>query len=140
MTGYSSSYFRYKCDVDNCYYEQLPNWDDLIACLPRGIRPTDVDGMVEINGHVLFLEEKRAGVAPHEGQRRALWSLSERDNIRTVFFRPRPALQATTDLECLIFGDGPPRGWQPHSREWLKEWLTEWAARADADQPPGETA
>lgn len=140
MTGYGSSYFRHKCDDGNCYYEQLPNWDDLIACLPRDIRPTDVDGMVEINGHVLFLEEKRPGVMLHEGQRRALWSLSGRDNITTMFFRPRQALQPTTDLECLVFGNGPPQGWQPRSREWLKDWLAEWAAHADNNPPLGKTA
>lgn len=132
MTGYKSSFFRHDCDAKGCYYEQLPNWDDLIECFPRKIRPTDVDGMVEINGHFLFLEEKRAGVGPDEGQRRALLKLSERPSITTVFFRPaQSGIHVPGDLECLVFGQGPAEGWQVRNREWLRDFLREWSAAAD---------
>lgn len=139
MTGYRSSYFRWNCKDRDCYYESLPDWDDLIECFPGAIRPTDVDGMVEIKDSVLFLEEKNAGVSPHEGQRRALLSLSARPDITTLFFRP--SLRVPTDLECLVLGqspallDGwePADGWKPHSREDLRTWLQAWSAKASFD-------
>jgi hypothetical protein len=30
MTGFKSRHFRYSCKEKRCYYEQLPEWDDLI--------------------------------------------------------------------------------------------------------------
>lgn len=138
MTGYRSAHFRWDCKIKGCYYESLPDWDDLIECFPRGIRPTDVDGLVEIGGRVLFMEEKCAGVAPHEGQRRALLSLSKRPGVTALLFRPR--VTGATDMECLVLGqspallDGwePSGGWKRHSRKELRRWLEAWAARADA--------
>lgn len=132
VTGYRSKYFRHTC-MDGCYYEQLPDWSDLIdECFPRRIRPTDIDGMVEINGHFLFLEEKRCGVGPDEGQRRALRKLSRRKGITTVFFRP--ALPGDADkLQVLIFDQCDPEGWQDRTRGWLKEWLADWCASADRE-------
>jgi hypothetical protein len=129
LTGYRSEHFRWNCRVKGCYYEQLPDWDDLIACFPRSIRPTDVDGMVEINGNTLFMEEKGPSVGLHEGQRRALLSLSRRPGITTLFFRP--LAREVSDLECLVLGQGPPAGWQMRSRDELKQWLRDWSEQAD---------
>lgn len=132
MTGYRSPYFRHNCAASGCYYETLPDWGDLIDCFPRGIRPTDVDGMVEINGNFLFLEQKGPGVPLIEAQRRALRTLSELPGITTMFIRPPgPRLHLPSDLECLIFGQGPAEGWQSRSREWLKDWLRTWSTEAD---------
>jgi hypothetical protein len=139
MTGYRSRFFRHNCRTNGCYSEQLPDWGDLIECFPRGIRPTDVDGMVEINGRFLFLEEKRAGVRLPEAQRLALLKLSQRPGITTVFFRPS-GLRIASDLECLVFGQGPAQGWQPRSREWLKDFLKDWSDAADAAPSAGDTA
>ena len=129
MTGYKSSRFRYDCVARNCYYEQLPDWDDLIECFPRGIAPTDVDGLVEIGSNLLFMEQKGPGVPIPDPQRLALRRASRRPGITTIFFRP--PLRTASDLECLIFGQGPVDGWQPRSREWLKDWLRVWATEAD---------
>lgn len=131
MTGYRSRYFRWDCDERGCYYKSLPDWDELIGCLPDGIRPTDIDGVVERNNHILILEEKSLGTGPPEGQRKALRSLSRRPGITTVFFRPG----AASDLECLLFGQGehliegwePQDGWKPRSRPELYDWLRTWA-------------
>lgn len=130
MTGYNSSHFRHHCGQRGCYIKQLPNWDDLISCFPRGIRPTDVDGLVEINRNFLFLEEKSAGAGLLEGQRRTLRNLSQVEGITTVCFRPLRDAPAT-DLEVLIFSQAVPDGWQRRSRTWLKDWLRDWAANAD---------
>lgn len=128
MTGYRSRHFRYSC-AKGCYIEQLPDWDDLIPCFPRKIRPTDIDGMVEINNRFLFLEEKRAGVGPDDGQRLALRRLSQRDGFTTMLFRPK--LAAPSILQCMVFNQHEPAGWVDRSREWLQDWLRVWADAAD---------
>jgi hypothetical protein len=135
VTGYRSSYFRHDCAGEaGCYVRTLPSWDDLIECFPRGIRPTDVDGMVEINGHVLFLEQKQAGAHLQEGQRRAFLSLAEHDGVTVVVFRPG----RRSELEVLILDGTPPVGYQPVDRAWLTDWLRGWAQAADsADRPRG---
>lgn len=135
MTGYRSRFFRYDCAKKGCYYQSLPDWDDLIDCFPRKIRPTDVDGMVEINGHVLFMEQKGCGVSIELGQRLALNSISTRPNVTTLLMRPVSDDPGTsTDLEYIIYGQGPPEGWKRCSREWLKDWLRTWAADADRQE------
>lgn len=130
MTGYSSRFVRHSCAERGCYYAQLPCWDDLIGCFPRNIRPTDIDGMVEINGHFLFIEEKRAGVAPDEGQRRALRRLSTALSplVTVSFIRPGKS----SELEVLVFDGADPSGWQPSSREEFRGWLRDWVRRTDA--------
>lgn len=127
MTGYRSRFFRHTCQGQGCYVAQLPSWDDLIECFPRNIRPTDIDGLVEINGHFLFLEEKRAGASPDEGQRRALVELSKRERTTVVFMRPG----VVADLDVLVLVGGKGTGWIPYSREEFRTWLVAWAARAD---------
>ena len=140
MTGYRSEHFRHKCGKDGCYIDQLPDWSDLIAeCFPRRIRPTDIDGMVEINGHLLFLEEKGLGVGPDNGQRIALRRLAQRDGITVVLFRPAPP-ERPWDLEVLIYGEGEPQGWQPRTREQFKDWLRDWCAAAEVAAPDVEAA
>ncbi len=129
MSGYRSSFLRHRCDNSGCYIDNLPCWDDLIECFPRKIRPTDVDGLVEINGQILILEEKCAGAGPDEGQRRALRALAQRPGVTTVFFRPGHR----SELEVLILGQGDPIGWQPRTREWFRAWLRNWSAAADGE-------
>jgi hypothetical protein len=131
MSGYSSQFFRYDCRTRGCYNEQLPCWNDLIDCFPRRIRPTDVDGMVEINDHFLFMEEKGPGVKLEEGQRLALRRLSTRPRVTTAFFRPG----RRSDQEVLILGQGEALGWQSWSREHLRTWIRDWARTADESPP-----
>lgn len=128
MTGYASKFFRHSCPDSGCYYEALPNWDDLIAAFPRKIRPTDIDGMVEMNGHFLFLEEKRLGCGPDAGQLRAFKALAQQPRTTVAFFRPA----IWGGLEVLTWEDGEPSGWQVRDRVWFTDWLHTWAVRADA--------
>lgn len=127
VTGYASSYYRHKCAVNGCYYESLPNWDDFILAFPRSIRPTDIDGMVEINGHFLFLEEKREGKALDAGQFHAFKALAQQPRTTIAFIRP----SSLGDLEVLTWEDGEPSGWQTRDRIWFADWLHMWATRAD---------
>ena len=50
---------RWDCTKSGCYKDKcIPDWGFLDGAFPRGIRPTDVDGAVEIDGRFLFLEWK----------------------------------------------------------------------------------
>lgn len=128
MTGYRSCHFRHRCEVDGCYVEQLPSWDDLIEAFPRRIRPTDIDGMVEINGQFLFIEEKCAGKGPDEGQRRALKAVSSLPGVTVLIFRP-VADGEPDPVEVLVFPNT--QGWRRVTRQQLRHWLTVWAVHAD---------
>ena len=53
---------RWNCNTDGCYKEKcVPDWGPLDGYLPRGCRPTDVDGIIEIDGRFLLLEFKSHG-------------------------------------------------------------------------------
>jgi hypothetical protein len=137
MTGYRSRHFRWKCEDKGCYHEQLPEWDDLIECFPGRIMPTDIDGMVELNGHFLFLEQKSPDKGIEHGQGMALRGLCKMPGVTAVIFRPA----VMTDLECLVYGaEGallpgwePYDGFKPHSREEFRTWLREWSGRASKE-------
>lgn len=129
MSGHNSSRLRWDCDKKGCQNQHGQSWDDLYACFPRGIRPTDVDGMVEVNGQFLFLEEKGAGGSLQGGQGAALRGLAKLDGVTVVCFRPRTS--PPHDLDVLIMDGSPLTGWEPRPRDWLKAWLRDWVAKAD---------
>lgn len=129
MTGYRSKFFRHDCACHGCYVEQLPCWDDLIEAFPRGIRPTDIDGMVEVAGSILVLEEKCAGKGPDEGQRRALKVLASFPRITVVFFRPVTDGQ-DDPLEVLVF-PATGEGWRRVTRRQFRHWLAWWVEMAE---------
>lgn len=126
VTGYKSRHFRHDCGRRGCYIDQLPSWDELIDVLPRGIRPTDVDGVIEINHHFLFLEEKGAGVGLNNtGQRVLLQRLAELPRVRVVVFRP-----AACGLQTITFPD--PHGWVDRSVPEFLGYVSEWCRWTDA--------
>lgn len=129
MTGYRSKFLRHECARSGCYIDKLPCWDDLITMFPRSIRPMDVDGMVEINGHFLFLEEKQAGKGLESGQGAALRMLSRIPGVTVTVFRPG----ANTDLEVLVLDGGVPSGFTGVSRTQFFSWCRVWAQEADAN-------
>lgn len=124
--GYRSRDLRHVCAVRGCYLDALPSWDWLLGAFPRGIVPTDIDGLVEINDHLLFLEEKGAGVVSPLGQRLALKALATRARTSVVHWRPGER----TELEVLMF-DPDPSGWEPATRAELRAWCASWARNAD---------
>jgi hypothetical protein len=67
---------RHDCDAGGCYKDRLPDWSILDGCFPRGIRPSDVDGIVELNGFFLMLEWKGADADVSLGQRRLFQNLT----------------------------------------------------------------
>lgn len=132
MTGYRHTSFRHQCAKNGCYIETLPWWDELCECFPRRILPTDVDGMVEIDGHFLFMEEKRCGVGPDEGQRIALKRLSRMPATTVLLFRPG----TDSHYEMLVFRKGSGSGWQKVSKIDLHEWVRFWVSEAESKKAP----
>lgn len=130
MTGFNSKHLNHKCDRNGCYIDKLPLWDEWIECFPRGIRPADIDGMVEINGRFLFMEEKGLGATLTSGQGYALRRLARQPNTTVVVFRPGKF----SELEVLIFDADGSTGYKPFTREQFKDWLRTWAM---ASEQPG---
>lgn len=83
--------FRHNCNTgDNCWLERRWDPNDLGRAaeaqdgawpFPRGISPTDIDGFIESNGRMLFIETKSQGAPIPVGQRRALESLSREATV-----------------------------------------------------------
>ena len=64
------------------YIKSLWDWGFLDRCFKRGIKVTDIDGLVEAGrGHFLLIEAKSPGVAIRRGQADAFTAL-----VRTGFF------------------------------------------------------
>jgi hypothetical protein len=126
MTGFKSDKMRYDCHRRGCYYDQLPDWSDINDSFPDKIRPTDIDGMVEINGNVLFLEQKSVGAPITAGQARAFCELSKKD--RTTVVAMRPGMQF--EFEALFYVNGSGSGWQEIYRSDLLRWFELWSANA----------
>jgi len=83
------------------YRDRAPDWSPLNACFGNsGIRPSDLDGMIERNGYFLFLESKPLdGVMfPKTGQRLALMRLDRMPGALVVVLRgwPGPEMKIFT--------------------------------------------
>lgn len=127
MTGFKSSMMRYDCRLKGCYYDSLPDWSDINDAFPGAVRPSDVDGMVEINGHILFLEQKGVGVPITTGQARAFRELSRKENVTVVAMRPGTRFE----MEVLFYVNGSGSGWNEMYRSDLLTWFTVWSEKAE---------
>lgn len=119
--GFLSRHFRHICLIDGCYLLTLTRWDWMFPAFPRGIIPTDVDGLVEIDGRFLLIEEKRLGAEPDRGQRLALERFSRLKPATVIYFRPG----RDSELEAYLPGYTP--GWKPTTRERLVRLMRIWA-------------
>jgi len=126
MTGFKSDKMRYSCSGKGCYYEQLPDWSDINDAFPGAIRPTDVDGMVEINGSILFIEQKSVGAPITTGQARAFRELSKKDRVTVLALRPGQSFE----LEVLFYVNGFGSGWKEMYRSDLLRWFEAWSDNA----------
>jgi hypothetical protein len=126
MTGFRSKDFRYNCDRDGCYHLGLPDWSDINETFPGAIRPTDIDGMVEINGDVLFIEQKSLGGCIPKGQVRAFTELSKKDGITVVAIRPGTEYE----IQALFYVGGSGSGWQNMYRSDFLSWCRLWSDNA----------
>lgn len=117
---------RWDYRKNGCYKDsRLPDWGFLNDCFPRGIKPTDIDGMVHLgNGQAdrfLFLEEKgRYGGLEH-GQTRAFKALSRVSDTTVLCFRGH----GEEISEMLWYPD--PEGWRSSDRGLIQEFCRKWA-------------
>jgi hypothetical protein len=72
---------RHDCKINGCYKDVcIPDWGMFDGCFDaksEKIKIGDLDGVVEINGNVLFLEWKRMESELSYGQKRLLMTLTE---------------------------------------------------------------
>lgn len=67
---------------------------DGAECFPRAITFSDIDGVVELEGHLLFLEAKRVGeVVPH-GQAKMYQALARVGTVFVKWLRPDGSVAA----------------------------------------------
>lgn len=126
MTGFSSDKFRYNCATSGCYNDSLPDWSDVNACFPGAIRPTDIDGMVEINGRVLFIEQKARGKSIERGQVLAFQRLSLKQSVTVVAVREGDV----TELQMLVYRNGHGDSFKDVTRPDFLAFLRLWADNA----------
>lgn len=115
---------RWNCEKQGCYKDEcLPDWGCYDGCFPRGIRPTDVDGALEINGRFLFLEAKpsHSVTAGQMTMFRRLAALPD----ATVIIETRPA---SDTRDWLILDGIRAEEWQTITLEQAREWLEWWSS------------
>jgi hypothetical protein len=123
---------RWNCDgPKGCYLHQLPDWASFNDCFPRGIRISDVDGIVEIGRRFLMLEWKGSKNVPLPNGQRMLLQRFGRPPDAVLCLRGTP-----DDLQWLIFDGSEPGGWRDVSLDEVKAWVKRWAADADRNPWP----
>ena len=138
MSSTSSGNMRWDCPADGCYVPHIPDWSPFNGCFPRdGIRISDIDGMVEVGNHFLFIEWKMPKATVPEGQLKALTRLTRLPGITVLIVWGK----TTTTPECwqVIHGGEVP-GASTVDHDALLRFITEWATSADTNPQPRPTA
>lgn len=132
MSPYRSNDFRHNCVTDGCLQDRLPSWEWMRGCFPRPkIMPTDIDGMVEVNGHFLFIEQKGRNAHLPEPQRKAYRRLAQEQNKTVLWLRET---EDDDHFEVLIFScDGPSLGFDRWSIAAIQNWLKQWSTQASSE-------
>jgi hypothetical protein len=137
MTGFRwAGEFRYSCVDRGCYHNSLPDWSWMRGLFPRNIRPTDVDGMVEVNGYFLFIEQKGAHAHFTEGQRLAFRRLAYSPAITVLIIRPGKLAEyehLVFDYRRVVTRTIEQAGFTDITRDDLAMKLCLWAEFAEAD-------
>jgi hypothetical protein len=87
-------------------FDGVWDFDVLEGCFPRGITPTDLDGMVEVNGRFLVFETKLPGTEMPEGQERALRALVATGLFTVLFLQGKPGVTDIEGLQVWRWKDG----------------------------------
>lgn len=129
---YDPTEMRHKCAERGCFIEAQPDWSWIKESFTRGVRPTDVDAFVEVDGSFLFIEGKGAGAPIPNGQRIALKRLAQQDYITVVVLRYSPG---DAEAEWMVWGDcrylaRPTDGFTKVSLQHVQAWMRHWYERA----------
>lgn len=129
---------KWDCRADGCYRDHLPDWSPLNDCFPRsGIRISDIDGMVEVGNHFLFIEWKMPNVPVPEGQLKALIRLTRLPGITVLVLWGR----TTTDPESWqVIHGGNLTEPTPITYSDMHGFVSDWANTADTQPQPRPTA
>jgi len=98
---------RHICEHDGCFVKVLtPDWGFLDNSFSGKIRVGDIDGVVEANGHGLFLEWKSAGASIPLGQEIMFKNLSRSTNNRIIFFVINGDPKESVAVKTSIYANG----------------------------------
>lgn len=120
---------RYNCDRSGCFnVKKRPKIEAFADCFPGKINFTDVDGIVEINGHVLMLEWKPAPVDLPTGQRIMFEHLTADGSHAVIVVAGDP--ETMTVSHCATVFSGAASPWRPASLEDVKGRMEKWSSWA----------
>jgi hypothetical protein len=120
------------------FRDSLWDWCFLNGCFGRtNIKVSDVDGVVERNGQILFIEGKPPGFVPSDGQFRLWRGLAGRGiYVLVLWGRAEDACKPTlkTPAHVMVWKPGNPEPSPKQEtrvepvRRWVEKWF-EWADR-----------
>jgi len=119
---------RWKCEEKGCFRNLCPMLGAFDDCFPGKIGMSDVDGVVEISGHFLFLEWKAEGGSVSTGQRimyERLTALS--DKMTVIVVNGHPRTMEIKQVQVYRAGKGGP--FEACSFDELKMRMKCWVAR-----------
>jgi hypothetical protein len=101
--------------------ERLWDWEFLNGALPGKIRPMDIDGIVEKNGHFLVLEGKPVGQNIPYGQRLTLERLAAQDETSVLILYGEPG--DPEKMKLMGYHDEPVSTTKKRVRELVGRWV-----------------
>lgn len=123
---------NYECDCPSggrCYVkEHMPDWEILDGCFPPRVRPTDVDGAVELNGHVLFFEWKGLEARFPDGQRYMYLAMTRdapKQRVLVIFGNKG-------DPKRVVIFSGGKSELQQCDINWLRDYCKSWTVMTQA--------
>lgn len=129
---------RHQCgkDGENCYMDTLWDWSPFNDCFgDSGIKISDVDGIVERNGHFLILDGKRPNL---RGQReisdghRLLYRRLAIFGVSVIVFHGQPPSDVQYIRQWLPGGEFVQE--RPCDLDGLRDLVAEWFVRADREE------
>ena len=128
--------FRWTCSNDGCYVEKkiakLYLFDDLF---PRGCGFGDVDGLLELEGHGLFLETKSVESIPR-GQAITAGNLSRTGPLSFWFIVGDLATEEMKISKIKVCKRGRWGLWEASSLENLRDRMQQWRSYVEANPAP----
>ena len=114
------------CEKSGCWIKRNAAPFELFEdCFGGKIRPTDIDGAVERNGHFLIFEWKRNGADIPTGQRIFFEKLSSKPGI-TVFVVWHDTATPSAITKAGMFKDGRWKGEKKTDLEGVRKACREW--------------
>lgn len=120
----------WNCEALGCFNIKMrPKIEAFADCFPGNIAMTDVDGVVEINGHFLFYEHKSGKLALPTGQRIMLQRLTAISRKIAALIIFGNAESMTIRKYCFAH-EGKLSDWDDMSLPQLQQCIRDWAAWA----------